>query len=228
MPYDVQPTLAELREKVRRDLRDSEGVFLDAQVTDFIQMGMVELNRTRPVEKRVEYAGDTDFASEVLPFTYVFAVELSTRRDVADVHQWETIHPMNASHGYGRNGWEFWAGRLHLWSGHVSGIANNVDRYGADQVTIAVWGYGDRALPELDADIMDFTDSVDEMAVRKYAQFEGLRALDQDRALFAQWQTQANNSDISTTQLNQMVNAASGDWDRMRKRIFTIRRPLTG
>ncbi len=223
------PTLAELRTGILRDLRDADAeVFTVEQVNDFIRLGIMELNRARPLSTRIEYPGDTDFLVDALPFSYVFMVQIAVQRSVDDVRQWETLHPANATHGYGAdNGWDYFAGHLMLWSMHVSGIANNVAKYGADQVTIAVWGYADRDLPDsVDGVAVPLMDSTDELAVRKYAQYEGLKALDQDRALFAQWQAANNSADISPTQLLNMVGQASSDWREMRRRIFVIRRPL--
>lgn len=229
MAYDP-PTLAELRAKVLRDLRDPNGdTFTTSQVDDFINMGIVELNRARPIETRTEYSGDTDFTTDSIPFNYVFRVDLCRQYNATDTKVWSTLHPSDTSHGYGAAGWEFFGGKLILGGQLVNGIENMVELYTADQVTLAVWGYGDRDLLVGDTDeVADFESGQDELAVRAYAQYAGTTALNEDRALFQQWQTDSNNADVSSTQLQGMQGAAEQRWSRMRSRIFLLRHPATG
>lgn len=227
MAYDA-PTLAELRASVLRDLRDAgQDTFATALVNSFINMGIAELNAIRPIETRIQYAGDQDWTQE-LPFTEVFACELAIEPEVGDTLHWDALHPADHARGYGRSGWDYFARRLMLSGQHTEGIANLVDRYGAGQVHIGLWGYADRDLLINDADVASFQTALDELIVRGYAKSEGFRALASDRALFQQWQENSNNSDVSPTQLNNMLGQAQGDFDRMRKRHHLMRRPRTG
>jgi hypothetical protein len=45
-----------------------------------------------------------------------------------------------------------------------------------------------------------------------------------DRTLYQQWQTQANNSDVSPTQLLQMASTFKQEWSDLRKRVVRLRR----
>lgn len=223
------PQLADLRVSVARDLRDPDNeTFTPEQVLDFINEGIVELNRIRPIEARETYVGDDPLTS--LPFNYVFMVEHCVQANVGDPLAWSTVSPSEEEHGYGRNGWTYFGNELHFSPQIAYNIARAIDAYTAAQVHLAVWGYQDRDLISgLDeTEVAPFLDGRDEFAVRKYARLSGFRALSQDRALYQQWQQQANNSDISETQLNGMVNTYAGDWERVRKGLYTPRRPAVG
>lgn len=222
------PTLSQLRTKVWRDLRDPNAdTFTTLQIDDFIQQGVAELNEIRPYEQKIVYQGDQDF-SVALPFSHVFAVELAIEREVGETLHWDTLHPADSSYGYGRSGWDYYGRRLILPGIYVQGISNLVDRYTAAQVYISVWGYGERVVPTTSGEVLDFDTFIDESITRAYAKAEGLRSLGADRALFQQWQLSSNNADVSETQLNQMLAGAQSEFDRMRKRHYTIRRTRTG
>jgi hypothetical protein len=66
--------------------------------------------------------------------------------------------------------------------------------------------------------------SEEEYSVRGYAKSAGFDLLSHDRGLFAQWQVQTSNSDVSPTQMMQMALNAKGDWDRQRSLIRVVRR----
>jgi hypothetical protein len=226
--YDP-PTLTELEARVARDLRDPDlDTFTTAQLDDFINMGIAELNTIRPKESRVVYQGDKDWATDLLPFNYVWMVEIAVEANVGDTLMYSPIHAAAVDFGYERSGWEFYAGHIRLPGLYESGISNLVDRYTAAQVYIAVWGYADREFLLTGTDVADFESGLDELIVRLYAKGEGLRALSNDFALYQQWQAAANNADISPTQLGNLMAAAQGDFQRMRKRHHVIRRPVTG
>lgn len=226
------PTLADLRVAVARDLRDATNdTFTLDQVLDYINEGIVEINRIRPVEDREEYEGDDALTD--LPFNYVFMVEFCSQANAGDPLNWSTINPSEEEVGYGRNGWTYFGHTLHLAPQIVYSIDRAVTALTAAQVHLAIWGYVDRDLLTADTDdgedvLAPFADGQEEFAVRKFARLAGFRALSLDRALFQQWQQQANNSDISETQLNAMVNTYETDWERLRKGLYTIRRPAVG
>ena len=64
----------------------------------------------------------------------------------------------------------------------------------------------------------------EEYSVRAYAKSAGFDMLAHDRGLFAQWQGQTNNTDVSPTQMMQMAGNAKQEWDRHRGLIRTVRR----
>ena len=91
-----------------------------------------------------------------------------------------------------------------------------------DTYTIRVWGGkpwthlvngGDTT--DLDEDAQD--------AMRECAVFHGFERLLNERVLFAQWQTQSNNTDTSTAGLINAVALWQARWDRRRKQLAEIR-----
>jgi len=223
----VPPTLANLRVKVARDLRDSAlTTFVAAQLTDYINEGIAELNRVRPPEKVLQLLGDAALTN--LPFDYVFMVETAVRRTLADPYSWVPLPPDVAQPGHTRTGWTYFANTLYLAPGVTSHMASMVTRFTAAQTHLAIWGYGQRDLVLADANVPQFIDGADEMAVGMYARMRGYQALAGDRMLFAQWQAAANNADVSATQMMGMISTAEQEWERQRKRMYVIRRPAVG
>ena len=93
---------------------------------------------------------------------------------------------------------------------------------------LVVYGYRSRDQLVLPDQVADFNQDQDEQAVRQYARWRGLGALRDDRALYQQWQTAANNADVSPTQLTNMAQVSDSEWARTRRRIYEIRRPAVG
>lgn len=214
------PDLETLFEYVSRDLVDPDHkVWNVEQLTDYINGGIAELNRVRPLESGETIVWDVDTDSlplATLVLEQVFAVEL---RSPNGLNQWQI--PFAPSGVPGRDGWDY-HGRT-LWLGATWG--SKAAYYTRDHAyNLVVWGYRPRdPLYEL-ADVAEFLDLSDEYAVRMYARLEGYRALNMDRSLFQQWQQQANNADVSATQLNGMLGTAESSFDRQQKRLFSPRR----
>jgi hypothetical protein len=210
-------TLTELITAVSRDLRDTNNnAFTTAMVTDLINSAITELSRITPQPFQEDIAATGDQ-------TYVLT---ATGRKVSAtrVEIWDTTPPkfryrvpfasesnVNSSEA----GWRVFNGTLEF--------PYNVSQFAlTDAYTIRVWGYkpwthlvngGDTT--DLDEDAQD--------AMRECAVFHGFERLLNERVLFAQWQQQANNTDVSTAGLINAVGLWQARWDRRRKQLAEMR-----
>jgi predicted AlkP superfamily pyrophosphatase or phosphodiesterase len=124
-----------------------------------------------------------------------------------------------------RNGWDFFHGRVRLgrvnwnmlwgWSKAINGPLDFI-----------LFGYEDRQLPATDGDILDFWDTIDYVCTLRYCRMLSFQMLNNDRALYQQWLASTNNTDVSPTQLQGMLNQAQNEVDRQRKRNLLIRRTV--
>jgi len=212
------PTLADLRPVIFRSLRDPEGkVFSADNIDDFINEGLSDLSQFRPVEDTVTAVWDSaDITPDTGDLDYIWHVELL----VPDTPQY--LVPPNEQGYPGRTGWEFYDNRLRFGAYWVS-ILNGLLEQGREP-QVEVWGYRPRNLPTSDDDVLDFQQSVDEMAVRKYARLQGFTLLSHDRSLYQQWLAATNNTDVSPTQLQGMLAQSTDEYERFRKRSAILRR----
>jgi len=214
------PTLAELWALVVRYLTDpSNKVFNTSQLTDYINGGIAELNRVRPLEATHTVTWDDEndqLPLEGIPLYSVFQVELRAAYGGAN-----SIVPNIKGGQPTRDGWDFYNGTLFLGSQWFQRAVHSARDNGW---TVEVWGYRSRDPLIADDDLAEFIDLTDEMFVRLYSRMEAYRSLNVDRSLFQQWQQQANNSDVSPTQLNGMLGTAESSFDRQQKRLFLPRR----
>lgn len=225
MPWST-PSLDTMRILVRRDIRDSVEApftFDDNQVMDYINEGIIELNRTKPIE-----------ISHVI-YDYPEGIELGIDQNLVDVWAVQIRHtgayeahylpPMSGENP--SEGWVYYGKSLRFGQKTIQFIGQHMP---SPDWEIAYWAYRNRAIFRGDpgTELCDFLDPEDEFAVRKFARWAGLRSLDSDRALFQQWQQQANNSDVSATQLTQMVTTAEQEWDHFRRKIMLVRRSPIG
>ena len=218
------PNLSQLRTNVARDLRDpSFAAFTVSELNDYINNGIAELNELRPVETSIQIV-DMDNLSD-LGLESVFKVVSTSVPGLAAVGIGESIIPPNNDETLYPNGWTYFAGDLILPAFMLPAYSSAFD---AGTVALTVYGYGRRDPLVADTDIAAFGSNMEEQAVRQFARWRGLDALSGDRRLFQQWQTQANNSDVSPTQLANMEMNAGGEWAQTRRRIYTIRRPAVG
>jgi hypothetical protein len=212
------PTLDQLYALVGRDLTDpGHAVFNTSQLADYINGGISEVNRVRPLESFIPIAWDVDLGLVLGPIGLedVFLVELTS----SDGHQ--RFIPHASGPAPTRDGWDYFARTLMLGPLWMD-VATRKTR--DEDWSLVLWGYKPRDPLIDDADVAEFIDLNDEMAVRLYCRLEAYRSLNADRGLFQQWQMQANNSDVSPTQLNGMLSTAEGSFDRQQRRIFTPRR----
>lgn len=216
------PSLGDLWALVGRDLTDPDHkVFNTSQLTDYINGGISELNRVKPLPTTVTVAWDAD--AEVVPLDGwplddVFQVELV---DANANGTGQRFIPHVTSGTPIRDGWEYFNHTLRLGPGWGATVTRWLRDNGWN-----LRGYGYRPRDPLidEADNAEFVDLNDEYTVRLYCRMEAYRSLTVDRGLFQQWQQQANNADVSPTQLNQMLGTTEGSFDRQQKRVFRPRR----
>lgn len=205
MPYSP-PTLADLREKVARDLRDPNlNAFSAEDILDFINFGIGEVNRIRPVEE--VYEADVDDIEQTdydLDLTLVWRVEVWR-----DGQYLTRITPNEGDKSIG--GWEYYAQTL-----SIPDFRNVLN---TDTDILRVWGYRNRSTAGAEDEALELVDIDEEHAVRAYAGVLGYQRLMADRSLFQQWQTQANNTDVSPNQLTGMLGVRQSEWDELRRRI---------
>ena len=212
-PYTPLP-FSQLRLDIANDLRDPTfKTFTIGQIDDLVNEGIAELNRLRPLEAIEELTLVEDGRSYPTSMQQVFLVEGKRAGDVA----WWPIAESDYAAGVGsQGGWTLFAGTIAL-PGSMTPLDPATDY-------IRVWGYRDRDPLKLDGDVPEFIDSSDEEAVRAYARYTALEMLLHERTLYQQWQTQSNNSDISTTQLLQSASSYQREWATLRKRLVRLRR----
>ena len=208
MPYS-SPTRSALRTSISRDLHDADNkVFSAEEVNDLINMGIAELNRLVPTEAldTLTLTADT--------FNYEFDERIE---EVLRVELWRAdkfYGDIPHRDGGSNTGWDFFAHTLLLPTSM---------KFDETQDVVQWWGYQIRNPLDTDDDVLD-SDLEGEMVVRAYTQFTCFQRLIASRALFQQWQTQANNSDVSATQLLGMASVYAGQWRDLRNRVRRLRR----
>lgn len=213
------PSLTELRAKIARDIRDElMDAFTSSEIDDYINDAITELNLIRPREAISSLRGILDLDS--LGMSYIWKVETVA----ADGTGGSQVIPPNNDETRFMNGWTYFAGRLVLPQKYVDWLDT---RFTAGTLRLDVYGYSLRTPLVSDEEIADF-DSVDESLVRRYAMTRAYRSLLADRSQFQQWQANANNSDVSPTQLTNMSQVVDAEWNRNRARSYVIRRPPVG
>lgn len=231
------PDILDLAAKVRRAVRDpNQAVFEPEQIIDFINYGLSELSLIRPVETTVAITDEDGLeginnvdpeAITISDLDYIWAVEAIGLDDTSAQGEEQLISPDDTSTNW-RNGWDFVGGTLVLPRSVRDWI---IGVWELDEPThqLRVRGYRHRRrIDDPDTDILDLYSLPEETAVIVLAQMNGFEALTNDRSLFQQWQTATNNTDVSPTQLQNMAYGAQAKWDRMRKHLYIIRRPLAG
>jgi hypothetical protein len=224
------PTLEELSDGVFRDLADeAKEVFSVLQVEDFIRGGIAELNRVAPTDTVYDVPLITDPDTDVVTqFTYDTPIELPYSVEVvrpSDGARWSLSNPGDGGDNEQQGGYTF---RRTPTGGVIDFPKWYLVQFDAVNLGIRLSGYATRPLPASvtppDPSPTVPLSSEEEYSVRTYAKAEGYDMLSHDRALFAQWQGQTNNTDVSPTQMMQMAGNARQEWDRQRGLIRTVRR----
>jgi hypothetical protein len=232
------PTLDALTTSVFRDLADEgKQVFTTLQVEDFIRGGIVELNRVAPLDTYEDIEFFSDISEYPTMINLPYRVEVRGPGGVA-VSPIPQVEP-GESVTYG------WAHRASGDAGVIEvgvGIANAAAAINdSERPHMRVYGYARRPIPASTMyELSDPDDpespmvplaspetglsSDEEYAVREYAKAEGFTLLTHDRALFAQWQGQTNNTDVSPVMMMNMAAIARQEWNRKRGLIRTVRR----
>lgn len=207
------PTRSELASAIARDLRDPDNTtFSTETLDDFIRMAFVEVSSFYPKEATELVQLVADIYQYGLELQDVWRVEVYS----ADGNL-RTLGPTNGETV--ADGWEFFAGTLHL----IDGTSFDADTDPDVGDFLRVWGYMDRNPPVSDDDICDL-DGPAERAVREYCRMQAFEALVGDRSLFGQWASLPGNTDVSLTQVLQMVDIFHRQWEQRRRQMKLLRR----
>lgn len=236
MALYTPPTVAALAAKIRRSLRDAEaGVFSADQIADFINYGLAELSLIRPVETtlvvnsldKLNGIDTTPGAFTTKDLDYIWAVEVYGVANTQYEGLTYYVSPDDSGTNW-RNGWDFVGGTLVLPQDTVRWLTENWAQP-IPTHALRVRGYRFRArVADAVTGSPDLYSLPEEQAVVVLGQQAGFEALMNDRALYQQWQTATHATDVSPTQLSNMAYGAQSKWDRMRKHLYLIRRPLQG
>jgi len=218
-------TLNDLTDGVYADLADeAKEVFSTKQVQNFIRGGMADLNRASPTDtsELITLVTDPD-TGLVTQFAYATVISQPYRVEVVRFEDGWVQNLNEPVDGWvGSGGFNFYStpdgGRIEfpIWWLSTFPVAS----YG-----IRIHGYAARPMPDPADGATDLPLSTEEeYSVRAYARSAGYDMLAHDRSLFAQWQGQTNNSDVSPTQMMQMASSAKQEWDRHRGLIRTVRK----
>jgi hypothetical protein len=223
-------TLLELTDGVYRDLADEAEphVFSVLQVEDFIRGGIAELNRVAPSDTvyDIPLVADPD-TGVVTQFSYDVPIELPYNVEVvrnSDGARWSMADPGDGGVMNPQGGYTF---RRTATGGTIDFPAWWLRDFDPALLAIRLTGYAVRPLPytiEGDPSPTVPLSAEEAFSVRAFAKAEGYDLLAHDRSLFAQWQGQTNNTDVSPTQLMQMAGNAKSDWDRQRGLARVVRR----
>jgi hypothetical protein len=217
------PTLDALIASLKIVLRDNDSpeVFTFGMCQQFLDDGINELNQIRPREVVGTIDADSDISGELAP-----------RLD--EIWKVEYVDPegfiystVPASDG-DTPGWVFYGRRIRFDGQTRRNISRLIDQT-EPPWTLRWYGYQLRDMtPASGSGIVEFDVPEDEFLVLRYGRWAGLRSLNNDRSLFQQWVQQTNNTDVSPTQLNQMVAMAEQEWLGLRRRSLRVRRVPVG
>lgn len=223
--------LSELVKRSYRDLADeARNVFTVEQVEDFLRGGIAELNRLAPLDTYEDITfvdGQRDYPTDIV-LPYAVRLYNQSGQRVLDLIRTDDGHAVT----YGWN---------HRVMGSTASI--EVDAYTVtwalsheDNVRpgLRVYGYANRPMPYKTETapgpppVYDDPEVVlgeeEQFWAREYAKTLGYDLLTHDRGLFAQWQGQTNNTDVSPPMMMNMAATAKSDWERKSRQITTIRR----
>lgn len=232
------PKLSELSVSVFSDLSDTgKDTFTQGQVEDFIRGGIADLNRVCPVDSLEKIAfNDTD---DTYPTIIVqpWQVEMWTADGVSrsEFPMVEQGYPSVV--GYHHRATPS-GGVIEVTTNLINALVEQYPEPSARPIMV-IRGYAYRPIPYTTSVLSDPDDPnspmvpvdpdcglshEEEYVVRQYAKSQGFDLLSHDRALFAQWQGQSNNTDVSPVMMMNMAAMAHSDWDRRRNQIRVLRR----
>jgi hypothetical protein len=209
------PTLGALTTSVYRDLADeAKEVFSVLQIEDFIRHGVAELNRIAPQDVQDSPAWPVDENNRVNSQAIATICDLPYQI----VLQWTNgtgtampIPPADPGQTH-MTGFTF---RRNSTGGLITLPMSIIREVDPDIHALRVSGYTSRPIPYGSTTQIAISDE-EEYLVRAYCKSQGYDLLAHDRAMFAQWQGQTNNTDVSPTQLMQLAAGSAQSWDRMR------------
>jgi len=220
-------TYLELRQKVGRAIQDPDNLTFGVQtVKDVVASSWQEISRVAPER----YTEDITPLDDTLSYQLRADVFTAPNDDIElnRVEIWDgsvtpnlpskwvvpkSVHPSGLS--YSQAGWEVWAGLLYLPNRYVSGI--DPTRH-----IIRVWGYSPWEMPVNDSDDISIGASLEEALVI-HTRIGFLERLTSNRALFKQWQTRSNNTDVSMASLMSDLSEAEEKWRRLSRSLYVQR-----
>jgi|SRR5215471_654623 len=223
------PTLGDLTTRVSRDLADpNQIVFSLPLVQDFVRAGMVEINRLIPLETQVDLVlvdGQNRYVLNLIQPTDIDIRDQVTEYVVSSLPYANAVGLDVEADFVPRWGW-FWQ-RTGDDRGIIELPLSLVDAHMRMDDTlrpiIRVYGYGYRTIP-YDPTFETGLGGEEEYALREFAKAQGYDLLTHDRSLFAQWQGQTNNTDVSPVMMMNMAGNAMSQWERRKGAIRQLRR----
>lgn len=222
-------TYLELQSKVSRTLQDPDQQTFDPQtVKDMIaaawaEVGLISPERfiedLTPVDDQIAYPIRANIFPDGNDDIRLVSVEVWDATAVPDRPiRWieaASSHPTGLS--YSEAGWQFWGGFINLPYRWVAFLKDHEADY-----FLRVRGYSPWANLVDDADVVPFSAGIEEALVI-YCYIEALRRLIGNRALFTQWQTRSNNTDVTPAALMNDLNIAQEEWRRKSRAILVLR-----
>ena len=220
-------TYLELQDKVARAIQDPDNEVFETQtVKDVISAAWQELSRAAPqrfqedltpIADTLEYDLRSDVFADPNDSVELIRVEIwDTNATPNELVRWvppRSAHPGGTTVSQG--GWEVWGGTLRIPNNYVDGIDTDIH-------VIKVWGYSPWEYPTDDGDTIAINAELEE-ALLIGCQVGFLRRLTANRALFTQWQTRSNNTDVSMASLMNDFEAAKDEWRRLKREVMVAR-----
>lgn len=221
----MSTTLAQFKPVVLRILQDANQLtFTDPYPLDFINAGLSALGRIAPARFRedvdlvaatLDYQLQASVLPDATPEIEVIRVELWDG-SLSPVHlkqMWAPVSQNETNHSGG--GWLVWNGTLSITERQLAcaDVTNDFMR---------VWGYRPYPLVANDSDVMPVSQELLD-ALRFYTQMEGIQTLLGNRALFTQWQTRSNNTDVTPAALMNDLSMARQEWARRSGALLVLR-----
>jgi len=221
MAYTDSPPLhSELKATLASELRDpGHNTFSEDHLTQFINDGIVEVNRVYPLHLTDDILLVQD------QFLYDTRFTTAYRCEMWDGATFVGVIPYNDGDSvYG--GYD-----LHGTTLSVPPVlaTETVFTTYADPA-LKLTGYARRQLIPSDDDgtFQTELDGEAALAVRWFAQYRAFTMLLSDRSLFKQWQSESNNSDVSMPMLLNLWQVARSEWERHEASMRTLRRVPVG
>lgn len=201
------------------ELRDPSNLTFDATALGaFIDEGVAEVGRLAPAMFQQDITPTADTLVYTLqngdPEIEVKKVELWDASTTPDTFVL-LVPPISGEYTPQSNvGWACWNGSLYIPNGLEALIDITVH-------LIRVWGYGPYAHVSGTTELPMSTEL--EYAVRTYAKMQAIESMVQQRNLFTQWQSTAQNQDITPAQLLQQLTMARANWERIASKIRLLK-----